>query len=410
MRLIYNLGILLYHAGIRIASLFDRKARLWIRGRKGWKGSLQKGIDPDTEYIWFHCASLGEFEQGRPVIEAIRRKHPQQKILLTFFSPSGLEIRKNYPGADHVHYLPLDTAKNARIFMDTVQIKTAYFVKYEFWYHFLRELDRRAIPAYLISAVFRSGQVFFRAYGRWFREILKSFDRIFLQDEESGKCLSGHGILNFTVSGDTRFDRVREISQNAREVREAGSFAGSSPVFVAGSTWPPDEELICRFIKESDHDLKYILVPHEIHSEHIKKLRNRLGSEAMVFSSFEEGKAAGARILIIDTMGMLSSLYRYGSLAYIGGGFGKGIHNILEAAAFGIPVIFGPRYHKFREAHELIDMGAGHSIHDFTSFRAILDRFFSESELLKTKGIAAEKYVKSRTGATSVIVNSTLKN
>ena len=410
MRLLYNPGIRLYCLGILTASVFNRKAAQWIRGRKGWRQKLRNGVTPGSEYIWFHCSSLGEFEQGRSVMEAIRKESPSKKILLTFFSPSGYEIRKNYPGADHIAYLPLDTRKNARDFLDTVRITQAYFVKYEFWFHFIRELNSRNIPVYLISAIFRKNQVFFRSYGRWYRKMLHGFKCIFLQDSESGELLKKYQITHFRVSGDTRFDRVYEIARNAVEIPTVKEFAGSHPVLVAGSIWPPDEELLCRFINETESDWKYILVPHEINPGHIQRLKQQITRPTLIYSEMEGETLPDAGVLIIDTIGLLSSLYRHGQLAYIGGGFGKGIHNTLEAATFGLPVVFGPRFDRFREAKELINSGAGHPVYDLASLRSILKRFFDKPGLLKTSGKAAEDYVNAKIGATSDIVNSTLKS
>jgi 3-deoxy-D-manno-octulosonic-acid transferase len=410
MRLLYDLGIHLYHLGILTASLFNTKAKQWIKGRRGWMRSLASGIDPESDYIWFHCSSLGEFEQGRPVLEKIRGEKPGQKILLTFFSPSGYEIRKNYAGADHICYLPLDTPENARAFLNIIPIKQAYFVKYEFWYHFIRELKERNIPVFLISAIFRKNQFFFRRYGGWYRKMLSSYNRLFVQDAESGDLLSRHGINHFTVSGDTRFDRVYEIAEKVREIPEISKFAGSSPMVIAGSIWPPDEDLLCTYINGTDHAWKFILVPHEIDTAHILKLQHRLKKKTLVYSRLGNSDMNDARVMIIDIIGLLSSLYSYGEIAYIGGGFGKGIHNTLEAATFGMPVIFGPRYRKFREARELVDTGAGYPVQDFESLRSILDRFIDDEKMLKSSGKAARDYVNSKIGATSIILNSTLKS
>lgn len=410
MRLLYDLGIRLYYLGILAASLFNRKAGQWIRGRKGWRQELERGTDAGSEYIWFHCSSLGEFEQGRSVLEAIRKEFPSKKILLTFFSPSGYEVRKNYPGADHIAYLPLDTHKNARHFLDTVNITLAYFVKYEFWFHFITELNSRKIPTYLISAIFRKEQVFFRSYGGWYRKMLHGFDCLFLQDPASGELLKQHRITHFRVSGDTRFDRVHEIARNATEISLVKEFAGSQPVLVAGSTWPRDEELLCSFINETDSEWKYILVPHEINPAHIQKLKEQISKQTLIYSEMQAEALPDASVLIIDAIGLLSSLYRYGQIAYIGGGFGKGIHNTLEAATFGLPVVFGPRFDRFREAKELIQSGAGHPVHDLASLRSTLKRFFDKPELLKTSGKAAADYVNTKIGATSDIVNSTFKS
>ena len=410
MRLLYDLGIRLYHLLILCASLFNVKARKWIRGRKDLFSELSSGIDPGFKYIWFHCSSLGEFEQGRPVIEAIRREKPGTRILLTFFSPSGYEIRKNYAEADLICYLPLDTRRNARKFLDIIAVEQAYFVKYEFWYHFILELKQRSIPLYLISAIFRKNQVFFKGYGGWFRKMLLSFDHIFVQDEESRQLLSNRNITHVSISGDSRFDRVFEISEKVRNIPGLESFAGSGPTLVAGSTWPADEDLLCRYINESDRPLKWILVPHEIHASHIQRLKGNLTKETLIYSETGESDSMDAPVLIIDTIGLLSSLYRYGNLAYIGGGFGKGIHNTLEAATFGLPVVFGPRFHKFMEAKDLIQAGAGYPVQNYSDLKDILNRLFDDPAMLKTSGKSARDYVFSKLGASRMIVKSTFKS
>ncbi len=407
MRLLYNLGIRLYYLNILLAAVFDVKAKKWITGRRGLYRKLSSGIDPDARYIWFHCASLGEFEQGRPVLEAIRKKKTGSKILLTFFSPSGYEIRKNYPGADYICYLPLDTRKNARTFLNEVSIEQAYFVKYEFWFHFIMELNKRNIPVYLVSARFRKNQIFFRRYGGWFRKLLSCFDQLFVQDDESGNLLAAHRVTHFKVSGDTRFDRVNEIKENAREIPVVKTFSGNGTVLIAGSIWPPDENLLCRYINEPGRNMKWILVPHEIRESHIRKLKQALQKKTLVYSELDDTGNAEADVLIIDAIGLLSSLYRYGKIAYIGGGFGRGIHNTLEAAAFGMPVIFGPRYGKFREAVELITAGAGFPVNDYENLRAVLDRLTGDPAILNASGKSAGDYVMSRLGATSLIVNAT---
>lgn len=410
MRLIYDFGIRIYYLLILIASLFNPKAKQWIRGRRGLFRRIAKEVDPAEPLIWFHCSSLGEFEQGRPVIEQIRKDRPGKKILLTFYSPSGYEIRKNYPGADHIFYLPLDTRRNANKFLELMSIEQAFFVKYEFWYHFLSGMRRSKIPVYLISARFRKNQVFFKWYGSWYRKILGKFDHLFLQQESSLELLGSIGIKHASISGDTRFDRVYEIAQNVSSDERFRTFCKNSTCVIAGSTWPADEEILCRYINESVRPVKWILVPHEIHPSHIQKLKHSLTKKTLIFTESGENDSMDAEVLIIDTIGLLSSLYQYGKLAYIGGGFGKGIHNTLEAATFGLPVIFGPRFNKFTEAKELVQAGAGYPVHDYAELKNILNRIFDDPELLKTSGKSARDYVFSKLGATRVIVNSTLKS
>ncbi len=410
MRLIYDLGIRIYYLLILIVSIINPKAKQWIRGRMGLLRRIAKEVDPAEPLIWFHCSSLGEFEQGRPVIEQIRKESPGKKILLTFYSPSGYEIRKNYPGADHIFYLPLDTRRNANKFLELMTIEQAFFVKYEFWYHFLSGMHHNKIPVYLISARFRKNQVFFKWYGSWYRKILGKFDHLFLQQESSLELLESIGIKHASIIGDTRFDRVYEIAQNVSSDERFRTFCMNSTCAIAGSTWPADEEILCRYINESLRPVKWILVPHEIHVSHIQKLKHSLTKKTLIYTESGENDSMDAEVLIIDTIGLLSSLYQYGKLAYIGGGFGKGIHNTLEAATFGLPVIFGPRFNKFTEAKELVQAGAGYPVHDYAELKDILNRLFDDPELLKTSGKSARDYVFSKLGATRAIVNSTLKS
>ncbi len=414
MRLIYDLGIRIFKLAILASSPFHPKAKQWMRGRRGLLNRIAEEVDPTVPLIWFHCSSLGEFEQGRPLIEKIRKEFPGKKILLTFFSPSGYEIRKNYPGADHVFYLPLDTFKNASRFLKLVPVERAFFVKYEFWYHFLTGLHARKIPVYLISGIFRKTQVFFRWYGGWYRKILHVFDHLFVQQEASLTLLESIGISNASVSGDTRFDRVHDIAQNVAEDSRFHAFCGQVPVVVAGSTWPADEELLVRYMNETGNACKWIIAPHEIHESGIGRLEGQLRAKVKRYTRLEQETTdkeglEDTGVILVDTIGLLSSLYRYASLAYIGGGFGKGIHNTLEAAAFGKPVIFGPRFHKFQEARDLAERGAAFPVHDYAGFKSALDRLLNDPQLLRTSGDAAGNYVKSMLGASSRIVDLTLK-
>ena len=408
MRLLYDLGIRLYYLLILLVSLFNKKARQWIRGRKGLMKKIESTIDPALPLIWFHCSSLGEFEQGRPLIESIRKRDPGKNILLTFYSPSGYEIRKDYPEADFVFYLPLDTRKNARRFFSMLNIEKAYFIKYEFWYHLLTCLKDQNIPAYLVSGIFRKEQVFFRPWGKWFRKILVSFDHLFVQQQSSLDLLERIGIQNVSLAGDTRFDRVRAIVHGIKKDPRFTAFVDSTPTIIAGSTWPQDEELLVRFINNTDRPIKWIIAPHEIHESRINHLAVQLNKKYQRYTSLTDSDLPQTIVIIIDTIGILSSLYQYGKVAYIGGGFGKGIHNTLEAATFGLPVIFGPKYQKFQEAVDLVDTQAAYPIHDYASFDAILSNLLDDQLLLNTSGESARKLVLDNLGATEQILDLTL--
>jgi 3-deoxy-D-manno-octulosonic-acid transferase len=408
MRIFYNTGILLYHLLIRIMAPFNRKAKLFIQGRENWLTQLRAQVDREARYIWFHCASLGEFEQGRPVMEAIRQEFPQFRLILSFFSPSGFEIRKNYPLADVVCYLPADTRKNARLFMDTICPEKVFFVKYEFWFHFLRELSERQIPVYLVSGIFRKSQRFFShmPWGTWFRQIPGCFTHFFVQDENSARLLAGIGYKNSTISGDTRFDRVAAIANSSQLYPLVDKFRGDHPLLIAGSTWEPDEELLVPFINQSS-GLKFIIVPHEISASHINRLMRMLKKPAVLFSQLNETNASGTEVMVVDSIGLLSGLYRYGTFAYIGGGFGAGIHNILEAATFGLPVFFGPRYQKFREACQLISLGGACSVTTPEAFSSGLYRLIHDPEELKKTSFISSEFIKNNQGATRIILGKT---
>jgi 3-deoxy-D-manno-octulosonic-acid transferase len=409
--LLYNIGIKLYSLFIRFASLFNNKAKLWVTGRKN---TVFVRIESS---IWFHFASLGEFEQGRPILEAIRNLRPGKKIVITFFSPSGYEIRKNTPLADYVYYLPLDTAKNARNFIDAINPEIIIFTKYEYWFHFFNEANKRNIPLYIVSGIFRPGQVFFKWYGGFNRSILSLVSHFFLQDEASKQLLQGIGINNTSVSGDTRFDRVWANSQNPKVLPLIDEFKNGHKLFIAGSTWPQDEALLAKLVSEYP-DWKFIFAPHEIPEEKINNLIGLLPEgKAITFSQLKseaEGLKSGDFInqsltsnlqsLIIDNIGMLSSLYAYADIAYIGGGFGVGIHNTLEAAAFGLPVIFGPNYQKFNEARELIVLRAGFSINNETELKGILETLINDEAFYNVTSKKVFNYVKENVGATEMIM------
>lgn len=403
MKYFYNAGILIYTLAVRLASPFSEKARLWFRGRKGWEQALKTGTDPDQRNIWFHCASLGEFEQGRPVMEELKKQRPECRIILTFFSPSGFEIRKNYSGADFVCYLPADIPRNARKFIETVNPSAVFFVKYEFWYNFISEICKKNVPLYLISGIFRPGQHFFRWYGGFFRKMLFSFTHIFVQDTESERLLKETGLNNVTVAGDTRFDRVVQIAEAAKEIPQLSLFRGGEKLFLAGSSWPPDEEIIVKYIKSHPGSMKWVFAPHEIGSGNIERLSRLIGEDVIRFSGFTE-KEKDARVMIIDNIGMLSSAYRYADIAAVGGGFGKGIHNVLEAACWGIPVLFGPNHGKFREALMMKAEGAAKSFSSYGDFEAAVDTWLSDEKTYRNAADSAREYVRKNSGATAAII------
>jgi 3-deoxy-D-manno-octulosonic-acid transferase len=404
MVFLYSLGLKFYYFGILLASLFNRKARLWIKGRKGIFDKIKKQVSAENNLFWFHASSLGEFEQGRPLIETLKSKNKSIKILLTFFSPSGYEIRKNYKQADYIFYLPPDTKKNAVKFINLINPSKAFFIKYEFWYHYLNQLKSNNIPVYLVSANFRPNQVFFRWYGGWFRKILNKFTHIFVQNKKSELLLKNIGLYNVTVSGDTRFDRVAEIARQAKEIEIAAEFKQDSPVIIAGSTWDKDQEILVEFINASSLKVKYIIAPHEINESAIQNLVKSINKPVIRYSSVSTVNIKEYQVLIIDNIGMLSSLYRYADIAYIGGGFGVGIHNILEAATFGLPVVFGPNYGKFQEAVDLVESGGAFPINDYRSLKKQFDNLLDKIETNEAGPISRE-YVQKNQGATNIILS-----
>ena len=449
MRCLYNIAIWFYALAVRVVALFDHK-----QGERVVYAKIEAGLADGDRVVWVHAASLGEFEQGRPLIEKIRRENPEYKILLTFFSPSGYEVRKNYGGADVIAYLPLDTARNARRFVELVKPEKVVFVKYEFWLNYLRELRVRGVDTYIISAIFRPGQVFFKWYGGLFREGLKAFKMLFVQNEESKKLLKGIGVENVVVAGDTRFDRVADVVAAAKKLDVVEEFVGMRneelgirnrdddsqfstfnsqlPVLVVGSSWGPDEELLVRYINERAGRMKMIIAPHEVGEERIRELTSKLTCKWVLYTNAQctmhNAQLGEARdssqitdyrlqitdktlntydCLVVNTIGLLSSVYQYGQVAYIGGGFGVGIHNTLEAAAWGMPVVFGPNYKKFKEACELIESGAGCSIKNYEECAQSLDYFFKNNNEAST---ASKEYVAKNTGATKLIYNNIFSN
>jgi len=403
MKVIYNLGILIYVLALRLLSPFNSKAKLWTKGRKGWDTLLQKSIKKEDTNIWIHCASLGEFEQGRPLIDGIKRIRPDYKIILTFFSPSGYEIRKNYSLADLVCYLPADTPVNAAKFIKVVNPAAAIFIKYEFWDNYSAVLKKEKIPLFLVSGIFNKGQHFFKWYGEFFRRILFRFSHIFVQDVQSMELLERIGIENVSVAGDTRFDRVIEIAESAGAIAAIELFRGGEKMLLAGSSWRQDEEIIARFINMNPERMKWVFAPHEVDRPNIERLEKLFTTSTVRFSEFTE-KSAEARVLIIDNIGMLSSAYRYAFVAAVGGGFGKGIHNVLEAACWGIPIVFGPNHEKFREAVELIKVGAAKRFTGFEDFSKTIETWLDNKDEYLKSAESARRYVNDNTGATHKIL------
>ena len=417
--MIYNIVIYFVLLGIAIASLFNEKVRKMWRGEREAFKILKQKVDPNAKYIWFHAASLGEFEQGRPLMEQIRKDYPQYKILLTFYSPSGYEVRKNYEGADIICYMPVDTRLNAIRFLRLVRPVMAFFIKYEFWSNFLHILKHRNIPTYSVSSIFREDQVFFKWYGRNYAGVLKCFTRFFVQNEESKRLLEGIGITAVDVVGDTRFDRVLQIKEAAKQLPiceafrtgVASSQSADVPhhdfkVFVAGSSWPPDENIFIPFFNEHK-DWRLLIAPHVIAEEHLKLILSLIkGKKVVRYTQTTPEEAAEADVLIIDCFGLLSSMYNYGDVAYIGGGFGVGIHNTLEAAVWNMPVIFGPNNKKFQEAQGLLKSGGGFEINTYEDFSGLMNSLMNDETFLKQAGDKAGTFVAHLAGATDKVLAS----
>ena len=417
--MIYNIVIYFVLWGIAIASLFNEKVRKMWRGEREAFKILKQKVDPNAKYIWFHAASLGEFEQGRPLMERIRKDYPQYKILLTFYSPSGYEVRKNYEGADIICYMPVDTRLNAIRFLRLVRPVMAFFIKYEFWSNFLHILKHRNIPTYSVSSIFREDQVFFKWYGRNYAGVLKCFTRFFVQNEESKRLLEGIGIKDVDVVGDTRFDRVLQIKEAAKQLPICEAFrtgvastqSADVPhtdfkVFVAGSSWPPDENIFIPFLNEHK-DWRLLIAPHVIAEEHLKLILSLIkGKKVVRYTQTTPEEAAEADVLIIDCFGLLSSMYNYGDVAYIGGGFGVGIHNTLEAAVWNMPVIFGPNNKKFQEAQGLLKSGGGFEINTYEDFSGLMSSLMNDENFLKQAGDKAGTFVAHLAGATDKVLAS----
>ncbi len=414
MPVLYSAAIGIYHAGIRVAASWNPKARAWVQGREGVWERLSAKRDALRGCMWMHCASVGEFEQGRPVLEAIKAQRPELPVLITFFSPSGYEARRDYALATHVDYLPADSGAHAERLVDLIAPRCALFVKYEFWYHYLQALKRRQVPLYLVSGIFRADQPFFRWYGATWRSMLGCFTHLFVQDEQSRELLSGVEVNHVSVSGDTRFDRVSAIVEACEELPPADAFVAAEPgpMLVCGSTWPADEALVLKAITRLHTEPRILIAPHELHAEHLASVEATFPKPLAMWSELERAVATGnglppgIRTLLVDRMGLLARLYRYGDIAYVGGGFGDGIHSLLEAAAWGKPVIFGPKHTKFAEAKGLIDAGAGFEVKNAEELRAVLDRLLSDKDALAKASEAAGRYVHERCGATDRIINA----
>ena len=405
--MIYNLIIYFYLLGVAVYSRFNEKVRKMWRGEREAFRILKEKVDPQAKYVWFHAASLGEFEQGRPLMERLRQEHPEYKILLTFFSPSGYEVRKNYEGADIICYLPLDTITNARRFLRTIRPVMAFFIKYEFWYNYLHILKHRNVPVYSVSSIFRPDQVFFKWYGRQYGRVLNCFTHFFVQNEQSKELLAKIHINDVTVVGDTRFDRVLQIKEAAKILPVVEAFVGTdTPVFVAGSSWPPDEDMFIRYFS-AHPEWKLIIAPHVIGEDHLQQILQKLeGRKVVRYTKATEENVRDADVLIIDCFGLLSSIYHYGDIAYVGGGFGVGIHNVLEAAVWDMPVFFGPNNQKFQEAQGLKAAGGGFDFETYEQFSQQMDVFLNKREELKAAGDKAGAFVQRLAGATEKVLSS----
>ena len=423
MLLLYNLSIFFYSLIIKLVSLFNRKARLLVNGRGDWrKPFVDNPLDPARPVAWFHAASLGEFEQGRPVIEAFRATYPTWQVVLSFFSPSGYEVRKTYAGADIVTYLPADTAQNAGEWMQQVRPEIAFFIKYEFWYHYLHALQKgsftktgQAVPTISFSAIFRPNQLFFRSYGGFYRDLLTNFDHILVQNQQSVDLLTSIGITRTTLAGDTRFDRVAQVAATRRDIPEAATFVGNPnasdrPTLVVGSAWATDMAVLIPMLNAFPQPVRVLIAPHEIHDGEIEGWRAQLTAPSVRFSTLGTSLApADARYLFIDNIGMLTSLYQYGTVAYIGGAFGKGLHNCLEAATFGLPLIFGPNHQRFQEAVDLVEQGGAFQVRSVAELTKIFTRLCTNAPERERAGAICRVYVVNNTGATEQVMQVVAK-
>jgi len=401
--LLYNFCVAVYARLIALASLWNPKAKLWTTGRKNVFERMARAISPSDRIVWIHVASLGEFEQGRPLMEQIRKQYPEFKILLTFFSPSGYEVRKDYKGADYIFYMPIDTPRNVGRFLDIAHPEIAVFVKYEFWLNYLRQLKARGARTYVISSIFRRNSIFFRSYGFLWRQALDAFDRIFVQNEESRELLHGIGFDNVIVAGDTRFDRVAAIAEAVKRIDAIETFKGDAPLFIAGSTWRPDEEILMELIADNPR-IKFVIAPHEMDEVRINRIMTQTCGRAVRYTHCDAQSLARSQVLILDTVGILASVYRYASWAYIGGGFGVGIHNTLEAATFALPIAFGPNYAKFKEARDMVALGAATKVESAEELKRWFAPLRDDSVLRAKVSSTAKDYTVKNQGATSLIM------
>ena len=397
--------MILYAAIVRAISPFNAKARLWSNGRRGMFERMCSTIAKGDRIVWIHVASLGDFEQGRPLVDYVKEHYPDHKILLTFFSPSGYEVRKNYKNADYVFYIPADTKRNARKFLDIVNPEVVIFVKYEFWLNMLAELRKRNIRTFIASAIFRRNSIFFNPFGFWWRRALRCFDTLFVQDELSKSLLAELGVTNVVVAGDTRFDRVSAIAESAEKVAVVEQFKDNDRLFVAGSTWGPDEDILIPLINEHP-DIKFVIAPHEMDEARIERILHDVKGGAVRYTQLSAGDLADKQVLVLDTMGLLSRVYGSAEWAYIGGGFGAGIHNTLEAAVYGLPVAFGPKYRKFKEARDLIELGVGRSVTEEYELKAWFDELKNDADYLARLSAIAKVYVGKHRGATERVVDA----
>lgn len=407
MQALYTFFIQMYGFAVSIAAHFNPKANLWISGRKNWKNKMKQAISPDDKVIWVHCSSLGEFEQGRPVMEKIKKEFPYHKLAVSFFSPSGYEVRKDYQGADYIFYLPLDTQKNAKQLIKILHPEVLILVKYEYWYNLLKRLQKKDIPVLVISAVIKEDNLFFRPFGSWFRKIIAGIEHFFVQDNDSKNLLESIGIEKVTVSGDTRFDRVKEIREANARVEFIEKFKGNSKLIVAGSTWPDDEEILVKFINEKmPDDWKLIFAPHNIKEKEILSLSEKINKKTAVYTKSDQNQIENSQILILDTIGMLTKIYAYSDLSYVGGGFTKtGVHNTLEPTVFGVPIIFGPNYENYFEAIDLLENQGAVRFIDQYDFDQKMTNLIENEDERKRRGTAAENYIQGKPNSTELIID-----
>ena len=402
MNLLYNIGIQIFVIIVRIASLKNPKARKWLDGRKGLLKKVKTDLKNVENVIWIHCASLGEFEQGRPLIEEIKLKFPEKKIVLTFYSPSGYEVQKGYSNADFIYYMPVDSYLNAKRFIKYTHPEVVFFIKYEYWFNYLAQLKKKGIPVYYVSAVFRKQQRFFRKNG-WYRKMLQKPTHFFVQNQESANLLESIQIHNYTITGDTRFDRVAHILEKVQPIKLVEKFINGNDVIVAGSSWKAEEAILNQYIRNKPN-LKVILVPHEIKPENIARILTLYGNKAILYSQAGSNNITDKQVLVIDNYGMLTTLYQYGKIAFIGGGFGVGIHNVLEAATFGMPILFGPNYEKFTEALDLVNQSCAFPVSNIEDFNTIVNYLLNDNRIVLDISERSSEYVRKNVGATRKIL------